>query len=80
MFDEILREIERADGPLTTRELADKLDVEESALEKMLEFLEEKGKLSVMRPLSGDERCGVVSCKSCVFGPGCPGAGKGGRS
>lgn len=78
MFEEIMREIEKADGPLTTAELARRLDIEQSALEKMLEFLEEKGKLSVMRPPEGSERCGIVSCKACVFGAGCPDAGKGG--
>lgn len=77
MFDEILQEVENADGPISVKDLADRLGVEESALEKMLEFLERKGKLSVYRP--GDcEGCGVVSCKSCVFGAGCPDAKKGG--
>lgn len=79
MFDEILREVEKAGGPMTVKELAERLDIEESALEKMLEFLEKKGKLSVYRP--GEcEACGVVSCKTCVFGAGCPEAGKGGES
>jgi Mn-dependent DtxR family transcriptional regulator len=50
VFDEILREVEKARGPITVRDLAERLDVEESALEKMLEFLEKKGKLSVYRP------------------------------
>ena len=77
MFDEILKEVEQANGPLSVRELADRLGVEESALEKMLEFLEKKGKLSVYRPGECDG-CGVVSCRSCVFGGGCPEAKKGG--
>ena len=77
MFDEILKEVEQANGPLSVRELADRLGVEESALEKMLEFLEKKGKLSVYRPGECDG-CGVVSCKACVFGAGCPGAKEGG--
>jgi len=77
MFDEILQEIEKADGPLTVKDLAARLDIEESALEKMLEFLEKKGKLSVYRPGECDQ-CGVVSCKTCVFGVGCSIAKRGG--
>ena len=77
MFDEILKEVEQANGPLSVRELADRLGVEESALEKMLEFLEKKGKLSVYRPGECDG-CGVVSCNACVFGAGCSGAKEGG--
>lgn len=77
MFDAILREIDKADGPLTVPELAQRVDVEEGALEKMLEFLEKKGKLSVYRPGECDA-CATVSCRSCVFGGGCPEAKKGG--
>ena len=77
MFDEILLEIEKADGPLTVKDLAARLDIEESALEKMLEFLEKKGELSVYRP--GEcEGGSLVQCRSCVFGGGCPEAKKGG--
>lgn len=77
MFDDILREIENADGPLTVKDLAERLDIEESALEKMLEFLENKGKLSVYRPV-GDKSCGVISCTACIFSRECPNADKGG--
>jgi predicted Zn-ribbon and HTH transcriptional regulator len=74
MFDEIMREVENANGPISVKDLAGRLGIEESALKKMLE---RKGKLSVYRP--GDcQGCGVVSCKSCVFGAGCPDAKKGG--
>jgi len=77
MFDEIMQAVENAHGPISVKDLAGRLGIEESALEKMLEFLEKKGKLSVYRP--GDcQGCGVVSCKSCVFGGGCPEAKKGG--
>jgi len=76
MFDDILREIEAADEPLTVRSLAVRLGIEQSALEKMLEFLEKKGKLSVYRP--GDCDCrGTMSCRACVFVGGCPQAAKG---
>jgi predicted ArsR family transcriptional regulator len=80
MLDEIMREIENSKGPITTKELARRLDVDESALEGMLEFLERKGKLSVYRPGEGCEGCGVVSCASCVFNSGCPNSDKGGAS
>ena len=77
MFDEIMKEIEEADGPISVKELADRLGEEEGALEKMLEFLEKKGKLSVYRP--GEcEGGSLVQCRSCVFGGGCPEAKKGG--
>ncbi|MHB8894579.1 MAG: FeoC-like transcriptional regulator [Candidatus Geothermincolia bacterium] len=77
MFDEILSEIEKVNGPVTVKDLAARLDIEESALEPMLEFLEKKGKLSLYRP-SDCDTCGVVSCKTCVFGLDCPQADKGG--
>jgi predicted ArsR family transcriptional regulator len=78
MFDEILSEIEKAKGPVTVKELAEKLDIEQSALEKMLEFLEKKGKLEIFRPAELDEGCGSISCTACVFGGNCPVADKGG--
>jgi DNA-binding MarR family transcriptional regulator len=71
MFDQILKEIEAASGPLSVKDLAGRLGIEESALEPMLAFLEKKGKLSVYRP-AGSESCGLLSCASCVFGPSCP--------
>ena len=62
MFDEIMQAVENTDGPISVKDLAGRLGIEESALEKMLEFLEKKGKLSVYRP--GDcQGYGVVSCK-----------------
>ncbi|HEY5527034.1 MAG TPA: FeoC-like transcriptional regulator [Candidatus Anoxymicrobiaceae bacterium] len=77
MFDEILAEIEKINGPVTVKDLALRLDIEESALDPMLEFLEKKGKLSLYRPADCD-CCGVVSCRTCVFGKECPQAEKGG--
>lgn len=72
MLDEIVREIEKSKGPITVKELARRLDIEESALQGMLEFLERKGRLSVYRPGEECEGCGVVSCASCVFAAACP--------
>ena len=78
MLDEIMHEFENNKGPITVKELARRLDIEESALDGMLEFLQRKGKLSVYRPAEECEECGVVSCASCVFGVVCPESEKGG--
>jgi predicted Zn-ribbon and HTH transcriptional regulator len=80
MLDDIIRELENSRGPVTVAELARRLDIEQGALEGMLEFLERKGKLSVYRPGEGCEDCGVVSCASCVFSPACPRSEEGGGS
>lgn len=80
MLEEIMRELENNKGPVTVRELARRLDIEQGALEGMLEFLQRKGKLSVYRPGEECEECGVVSCASCVFGVSCPASDKGGDS
>lgn len=77
MLEEIMREVEKARGPLTVRELARRVGVEESALEGMLGFLERKGRLSVYRPDEGCEECSVISCPDCVFRASCPAAGHG---
>jgi hypothetical protein len=77
MFDEILHQIAEVGGPITVKDLSARLDIEESALEKMLEFLEKKGKLSVYRPSLGGG-CGAVSCAACIFGGDCPDSDKGG--
>ncbi len=72
MLDEIMREVENSKGPLTVKELARRLDIQEGALQGMLDFLDRKGRLSVYRPGEGCEECGVVSCAACVFGASCP--------
>ena len=66
-----MREIGNSRGPLTVRELARRLSVEESALEGMLRFLERKGRLSVSRPGEECDGRGAVSCAACVFAPAC---------
>lgn len=66
ILENIVEELESSDGPLTKKELAKRVGVEESALEGMLEFLERKGKLSVYRP-SGCPRCDAGPCVGCVF-------------
>lgn len=75
MLKEILREIEDSGGPMTVKELARRLEVEESALRGMLDYLERKGRLSVYDPES--DECGPVSCESCIFSRGCEVAEKG---
>ncbi len=72
MLEEIMKEVERAGGPLTVKELSDRVGVEQSALEGMLDFLERKGRLSVYRPGEDSPECDAVSCVECVFRSSCP--------
>ncbi len=69
-LNEILEQIETSDGPLTTRELARRLDIEESALIGMLEFLQRKGRIQMYRP-GENQGCVSTSCVSCVFAGNC---------
>lgn len=69
MLDAILKEIENSRGPLTVKGLSRKLDIEESAMEGMLEFLQRKGRLNLQRP-GGSESC-VGTCAGCSFLGGC---------
>ena len=70
MLDELMKEIEKANGPISVRELAEKVGVEESALPGMLEFLEKKGKLSLVR--AGEwEQCQVAACEACALRSWC---------
>jgi Mn-dependent DtxR family transcriptional regulator len=79
LLDEIMNEIENADGPITLKELARRVGAEESALEGMLEFLEKKGRLSLVR--AGEwEQCRVTSCEACAFRKCCPEGGKEGAT
>ena len=73
ILDKVMQEIKKENGPITVKELARRLDIEESALGGMLEFLERKGKLSVYRP----DECGSITCVSCIYGKGCPVEDKG---
>jgi hypothetical protein len=45
MLNQVLREIETAQGPITVRELSRKLDVEPNALEGMIQFWVRKGRI-----------------------------------
>jgi hypothetical protein len=79
LLDEIMKEIENANGPITLKELAGRVGAEESALEGMLEFLQKKGRLSLVR--AGEwEQCRVTSCESCALRRCCPESGREGAS
>ena len=79
LLDEIMNEIEKANGPIKLKELAMRVGAEESALEGMLEFLEKKGRLSLVR--AGEwEQCRVTSCEVCAFRKCCLESGKEGAT
>lgn len=65
MLNEIMSEIENSRGPLTVKELSRKLDIEESAIEGMLEFLQRKGRINLQRAC-GEGSC-VGTCAGCSF-------------
>lgn len=65
MLDAIMKEIENSRGPLTVKELSRKLDVEESALEGMLQFLQRKGRVNLRQP--GEEGSCAEQCVGCSF-------------
>ena len=69
MLSEIMREIDNSRGSLTVRELSRRLDVEESAIEGMLEFLQRKGRINLQR--AGDEGQCAGDCAGCSFLGGC---------
>lgn len=75
LLREVLRELEAAEGPVNMNALSQKLGVERSALEGMIQFWVRKGRLK------DDEReneqifatCGGGSCGGGCPGPqGCP--------
>ena len=45
MLNQVLREIETAQGPITVRELSRKLEIEVNALEGMIQFWVRKGRI-----------------------------------
>ena len=45
MLNQVLREIETAQGPITVRELSLKLEIEANALEGMIQFWVRKGRI-----------------------------------
>ena len=69
MLNQVLYEIEKAQGPITLHELSRKLGMDTSALEGMLQFWERKGRI---QNDDGGETCEsqIGSCSSSCNGPG----------
>jgi hypothetical protein len=70
VLQQVLREIETAQGLINLTDLARKLGIERSALESMLEFWVRKGRLK------NDEREAEASCtmyNDAACGGNCPG-------
>jgi Mn-dependent DtxR family transcriptional regulator len=55
MLSRILEEMRKAEGPVTSAELAKKLGIDLSTLEGMLELLEKQGKLHRKREMTVEE-------------------------
>jgi hypothetical protein len=75
LLDRLIDELGRARGPLTTRALARRVGIDESALAGMLGVLAAKGILSVPSELagSGPAACTGAACgKTCVGLDRCP--------
>ena len=72
MLDQVLRELQTSGGTLRLSELAARLDTEPSALEGMLAFWTNKGKLSPVR-IEGDmASCAAPCAGSCSGAAQCP--------
>jgi hypothetical protein len=74
MLQQVLTEIQQADGPITVNELSRKLGLERSALQGMIEFWVRKGRLRDDDALAADEAvCDTGSCgDSCHGLAACP--------
>jgi hypothetical protein len=74
MLKQLLKEIAKADSAIDLNELSRKLDVDRSALEGMIAYLVQKGKLrddeKAQAVATGS--CGSGSCDSCCGAQGCP--------
>jgi hypothetical protein len=65
MLNQVLQEIETAKGPITMGELSRKLGIELTALEGMIQFWVQKGRLQV-DDQSSDADCGCGSSGACA--------------
>ena len=66
MLNQVLREIETAQGPITVRELSRKLEIEANALEGMIQFWVRKGRIQDDdAPKSCNEEIGDCSTSCC---------------
>ncbi|MBN2048104.1 MAG: hypothetical protein JW750_09695, partial [Anaerolineaceae bacterium] len=78
MLGKILKEIESADGVISLEQLSQKMGVQSSALEGMIEMLIQRGKLEVVDSQADDcesgDCCGSKpsACASCGTGGECP--------
>ena len=71
MLNQVLQEIEAAQGPLDLNELSRRLDVERGALDGMIQFWVRKGRL-VDDLDESDSVCATGSCSGCSGPQGCP--------
>ena len=70
MLRQVLQEIELARGPININELSQKLGIERSALEGMIEFWVRKGRLrSGNQDAAITEVCTTGSCSCACSGP-----------
>ncbi len=75
MLHRVLNEIESAQGVISLREIALKLNIEQSALEGMLNFWVRKGRLKadeVFGDLDNAPACQSLGCGGCAGASQCP--------
>jgi DNA-binding Lrp family transcriptional regulator len=74
MLNQVLSEIQQANGPITINELSRKMGIDSSALQGMIDFWVRKGRLRDDDALVEDEAaCDTGSCGDNCFGlSACP--------
>lgn len=73
MLDRLLSTIQASGGPISFEDLSDRLAVERSALEPMLDLLVRKGLLTEWSQAGTAVACGSAACRaSCAGLAGCP--------
>lgn len=71
MLSLVLREMQRSKEPISITALSEKMNIDRSALEGMLDYLSHKGR--VIKECSQDEELAKITmCMSC--GKNCPGS------
>jgi hypothetical protein len=69
MLNQVLQEIQQANGPITVNELSRKLGLERSALQGMIDFWVRKGRLrDDDAPAADEAACGAGSCGDSCYG------------
>lgn len=71
MLNQVLREIETAQGSITLSELSRKLEITPTALEGMLQFWVRKGRIKADDSTSSSENVSEGCSKSCSGTPNC---------